>query len=80
MGGDPVEVSAPVDWGRYELVVERLDGDYVTASQDFYAGWYVPASDAQTPDRLELSLDAESYTPGDTARLRIVPPAAACSP
>ncbi|NIZ13851.1 alpha-2-macroglobulin family protein [Phaeobacter sp. HF9A] len=76
LGGDPVEVSAPVDWGRYELVVERLDGDYVTASQDFYAGWYVPASDAQTPDRLELSLDAESYTPGDTARLRIVPPAA----
>lgn len=40
------------------------------------AGWYVPASDAQTPDRLELSLDAEAYAPGDTARLRIVPQAA----
>lgn len=76
LGGDPVEVTAPVDWGRYELVVERLDGDYVTAAQDFYAGWYVPASDAQTPDRLELSLDGQSYTPGDTARLRIVPQAA----
>ncbi len=76
LGGDPVTVSAAVDWGRYELVVERLDGDYVAASEDFYAGWYVPASDAQTPDRLELSLDAETYAPGDTARLRIVPQAA----
>ncbi|ABF65505.1 alpha-2-macroglobulin-like protein [Ruegeria sp. TM1040] len=73
LGSEPVAITAPVDWGRYELVVERLDGEYVTAAQDFYAGWYVPASDAQTPDRLELSLDRESYAPGDTARLRIVP-------
>ncbi|OIQ31511.1 MAG: PAN domain-containing protein [Alphaproteobacteria bacterium MedPE-SWcel] len=72
LGQDPLSVAAPVEWGRYELVVERLDGDYVTAAQDFYAGWYMPASDAATPDRLELSLDADAYGPGDTARLRIV--------
>ncbi|TNJ41460.1 alpha-2-macroglobulin family protein [Phaeobacter sp. B1627] len=72
LGQDPVSVAAPVDWGRYELVVERVGGDYVTAAQDFYAGWYMPASDAATPDRLELSLDADTYGPGDTVRLRIV--------
>ncbi len=72
-GAVPLKVSAAVDWGRYELVVERLDGTYVSAAIDFHVGWYAPADASSTPDRLELSLDAESYRPGDTAMLRIVP-------
>ena len=54
-------------------MVERSDGDYVAASQDFYAGWYAPADTSDTPDTLELSLDKPDYVPGDTAQLRIVP-------
>ena len=73
LGDAPVEVSAPVDWGSYELVVERLDGDYVASSADFYAGWYVPADTASTPDVLDLSLDRPGYVSGDTAQLRLVP-------
>ncbi|MEX5597621.1 MG2 domain-containing protein [Pseudophaeobacter sp. C1-32P7] len=73
LGQEPVNLSEQVEWGRYELVIERLDGTPVTAALDFYAGWYAPADSAATPDRLELSLNAESYQPGDTARLRIVP-------
>lgn len=73
LGGDPVAVSAPVDWGRYEIVVSRVDGGYLASSMDFYAGWYVPADVSETPDMLDMSLDAESYRPGDTATLRIVP-------
>jgi len=73
LGGEPLALSAPVDWGEYELVVERTDGVYAASSVDFYAGWYVPADAAAPPDRLELSLDRETYAPGDTARLRIVP-------
>ncbi|WP_299845396.1 alpha-2-macroglobulin family protein [uncultured Roseovarius sp.] len=69
----PFSVSTPVDWGRYELVVERLDGAYVATSVDFYAGWYAPADASQTPDTLELSLDKPDYRSGDTAELRIVP-------
>ncbi|MGR3761021.1 alpha-2-macroglobulin family protein [Roseobacteraceae bacterium NS-SX3] len=76
LGGTPAALSVPVDWGRYELVVERLDGPYAEAAADFHAGWHAPADGSSTPDRLELSLDAESYRPGDTARLRIVPRAA----
>lgn len=76
LGADPLTVAQPVDWGRYELVVERLDGVYVAAAQDFHAGWYAPAGAQDTPARLQLSLDRESYAPGDTARLRIVPQAA----
>lgn len=76
LGSDPLPLSQPVDWGRYELVVERLDGEYASAAFDFYAGWYAPEGSTETPARLELSLDRDSYTPGDTARLRIVPQAA----
>ena len=72
LGADPLVLSKPVNWGRYELVVERLDGDYVEAAVDFYAGWYAPADGSATPDRLEMSLDTDSYQPGDTAKLRLV--------
>ncbi|VAW05362.1 PAN domain protein, partial [hydrothermal vent metagenome] len=73
LNGAPVTVRAPVNWGRYELVVERLDGAYVATSTEFYAGWYAPEDASQTPDTLELSLDKSDYRIGDTARLRIVP-------
>lgn len=72
----PLSLAQPVDWGEYELVVERLDGDYAASSLGFYAGWYAAADATTTPDRLELSLDQSTYRPGDTARLRIVPRAA----
>ncbi|WP_163847765.1 alpha-2-macroglobulin family protein [Pseudooceanicola aestuarii] len=73
LGPDPVTVTAPVDWGRYEIVVERIDGPYTASSAEVYAGWYVPADPAATPDMLELSLDKPGYRPGDTADLRLVP-------
>ena len=73
LGEAPLAVSAPVDWGRYELVVERKDGAYVAGSTDFYAGWYAPADASTTPDTLELSLDKPGYHSGDTANLRLVP-------
>ena len=76
LGTAPLTIAQPVDWGEYELVVERTDGAYAAASVDFYAGWYVSADASGTPDRLEMSLDKASYRPGDTARLRIVPRAA----
>lgn len=73
LGGTPVEVRGDVDWGNYELVVERLDGEFVSSSSDFYAGWYVPVDTSSTPDVLDLSLDQPGYKSGDVATLRIVP-------
>lgn len=72
----PVEVSGRVDWGQYELMVERVDGPYAATSTTFYAGWYAPADASVTPDTLELSLDRSAYKPGETAMLRVVPRAA----
>lgn len=73
LGDDTVTVAAPVDWGMYEIKVERTDGDYVAASSSFYAGWYGGADASATPDVLDLSLNADRYVPGDTAQLRLVP-------
>lgn len=73
LGNGVVSVSAPVEWGRYELIVERANGAYVAAAVDFYAGWYAPADTSATPDTLELSLDKPGYRSGETAQLRIVP-------
>ncbi len=69
---DPLTLTSAVDWGRYELVVQRIDGAYAEAAFDFYAGWYQAADATSTPDRLDMSLDRDSYRPGDTAQLRIV--------
>jgi uncharacterized protein YfaS (alpha-2-macroglobulin family) len=73
LGAEPVILSHAVDWGRYELVVERVGGTYLFSAQSFYAGWYGATDSATTPDMLEVSLDADSYKPGDTATLRLVP-------
>jgi uncharacterized protein YfaS (alpha-2-macroglobulin family) len=73
LGAQPTQVSAPVEWGRYELVVENLDDPSISASTSFYAGWYAPADVSATPDTLELSLDSSGYKSGDTATLKIVP-------
>lgn len=70
---DPLTLAKPVDWGRYELVVQRVDGPYAETAVDFYAGWYQAADASTTPDRLEMSLDRGNYRVGDTAQLRIVP-------
>jgi hypothetical protein len=76
LGSAPVEIAADVDWGTYEILVERRDGGKAATSMEFYAGWYAPADASATPDTLELSLDKPAYKPGDTATLRIVPRAA----
>ncbi|MGB2201198.1 MAG: alpha-2-macroglobulin family protein [Pseudooceanicola atlanticus] len=73
LGDAPVEVTAPTDWGRYEIVVERLDGDYLASDLTFHSGWYAPADASSTPDMLDLSLNKDGYAEGDTAQLRIVP-------
>ncbi len=73
LGTLPVSVSAPVEWGEYEIKVEAIGENYVAASTNFYAGWYGGADASKTPDFLDVSLDRESYLPGDTAKLRLAP-------
>ncbi|XDA98517.1 alpha-2-macroglobulin family protein [Sulfitobacter sp. LCG007] len=76
LSGTPQALDLPTEWGGYELIVERADGSYTVSSQGFSSGWYGGADSSATPDRLDMSLDSETYAPGDTARLRIVTEAA----
>lgn len=71
--GAPVQIEAQTDWGQYELRVTRADGGaYTAGSVGFSAGWYAAESATDTPDMLQVSLDAQAYAPGDQARLRII--------
>lgn len=69
----PQRISAPVDWGDYELVVEAADGPYTASAVTFSAGWYAPADRSRTPDTLDLTLDQPAYRPGENATVRIAP-------
>lgn len=71
--GEAAQISAPVEWGTYELVVEGKSGDYTASSVEFWAGWYAPADTQSSPDTLEISLDKPAYQSGETATLRVVP-------
>jgi uncharacterized protein YfaS (alpha-2-macroglobulin family) len=70
---DGGKISVPVSWGRYRLEVESPEADGPATSVEFDAGWYVTATSTETPDALEISLDKESYTIGETARLKVSP-------
>lgn len=72
LGGDPMPVTVPTEWGTYELVVEQLGTPFVTSSVEFQSGWYEAEDGKDTPDRLSLSLDAETYDVGDAVQLRFV--------
>jgi uncharacterized protein YfaS (alpha-2-macroglobulin family) len=68
----PTRVTAPTEWGAYEIVVERIGTPYAASSVAFASGWYGGDGSTDTPDRLDMSLDAETYQTGDTATLRLV--------
>jgi uncharacterized protein YfaS (alpha-2-macroglobulin family) len=73
LAADGGRISVPVTWGRYRLEVESPEPDGPATSIEFDAGWYVAATSTETPDALEISLDKEAYSVGDTAKLKISP-------
>ena len=73
LGGDPLTLTAPTEWGEYELVVERAGTPHAASSVQFYSGWYGSDGATDTPDRLDLSLNGAEFSVGDTVQLRLVP-------
>ena len=68
----PSVIVRKFDWGEYRLVVEGPEG--AAASYSFHSGWMETAGSADTPDKVDVTVEHDRYKPGETARLRIVPP------
>ena len=61
-----------LDFGRYRLdVLER--GGLAASSIHFRAGW-VASDSPDTPDKVDVSTDKQSYQPGETVKLHIAAP------
>ena len=73
LGSTPLALTAPTEWGEYELVVERIGTPYAASSVQFYSGWYGGDGATDTPDRLDLSLSETEFSVGDTVQVRLVP-------
>ncbi len=69
----PVKISYPVTWGRYRLEVSSDNANGPATSVEFNAGWQVEATSTETPDGLEIALDKATYSPGETAQLKVTP-------
>ncbi len=68
----PAKIGSPVTYGRYRLEVSTGEANGPVTSINFDAGWAGEAT-ADTPDRLEVSLDKEEYAPGDTITVTLSP-------
>lgn len=67
----PAKLQAPVEYGRYVLEVATSEADGAASSFAFNAGWFASADAPDSPEVLDVALDKESYSVGDTAKLRI---------
>jgi uncharacterized protein YfaS (alpha-2-macroglobulin family) len=67
-----VSFSADVPYGRYRLEITSPELNGPAASFAFDAGFFGETS-ADTPDRLEVSLDKTEYAAGDTMTVSILP-------
>ena len=66
-------LSQKVEWGYYRLVVDDPATQAATSVR-FEAGWQETADAADTPDKVNVTVQKTSYAPGDTARIRVDAP------
>ncbi|MFD2264392.1 alpha-2-macroglobulin [Lacibacterium aquatile] len=72
---ESLSIARKFDWGHYRLEVEDPRSG-AQASYKFRAGWGSTQDDSDTPDKLTVEVDKPRYAAGETARLKITPPAA----
>ena len=72
-GNEPTVLNVPVTYGYYRLeIMDPKNG--VATSYRFHAGWGGMSEIPDRPDMIEMSLDKETYKPGDKAVLTMVSP------
>ncbi len=68
----PAVLVRKFGWGDYRLAIEGADN--AAASFAFRSGWAATDGAADTPDKVEVTVERDRYKVGETARVRIVPP------
>ena len=71
--GAPAKLKFQKDWGRYRIEISDPRTGVATSVR-FRVGWFSSVASADSPDKLEVTLDRETYRVGDTARVFIKPP------
>jgi len=69
----PAELSFRKDWGRYRLEISDPRSGAATSVR-FRVGWFSSVASADSPDKLEVTLDRDKYRVGDVAKVFIKPP------
>lgn len=69
----PAALSRSFDWGQYRLVVDDPATGAATSIR-FHAGWAETTESADTPDKVEVTVERTAYAPGETARLHVASP------
>ncbi|MCW0182806.1 MAG: MG2 domain-containing protein [Zavarzinia sp.] len=65
--------TEPVQYGRYRIELTDA-GTGAASSLRFTAGWFIPPSIGETPDKMTVVADKPLYTPGETAKLHLQAP------
>ncbi len=68
----PGKISATEEWGSYRVIVADNETG-ASSSYEFFVGWGGSAANDR-PDRVAVSLDKQTYKPGEKATLTIHPP------
>jgi len=75
LGDQPTPLQMDVnEYGEFQLEVASEDGQVVTSDEFSAWGWGYSSVSMAQPDRLELSLDKNEYSPKETAKLRVRSP------
>ncbi len=70
---DPVKISETVQWGNFRL--EVYDPESGSASSlRFHAGWSAKPGSGESPDRLQIVANKDSYQAGETAEVMLRAP------
>jgi len=78
-GDKPLTISAPVQWGEYEIIVSSTNDKAVArlffdAGEQWYWRWSQNNNGGVRPDQIDLALDKVSYNAGDLATVKIDSP------
>ncbi len=71
--GAPARIEKPVRWGNFRLEIYDPETG-VASSMRFHAGWSAKPGSGESPDRLQVVSDKESYRAGETAQVQLRAP------